>query len=173
MSEHLAIALALIVGLAAASRAADEPEPTPLPAVKGGSLFAKPNLLAWCIVPFDAKNRGPAERVQMLLKLGITRVAYDWRAKHVPTWDEEMELYKKHGIEPKSIVKSPDEVLRATSVADAGAAPGPTPSPDVENMSNEDLIERMEKEMLEAARKLEFEKAASLRDRLEEMKGAL
>jgi len=99
MTDNLAIALALIVGLAAASRAADEPEPSPVPAVKGGSLFAKPNLLAWCIVPFDAKNRGPAERVQMLLKLGITRVAYDWRAKHVPTWDEEMELYKKHGIE--------------------------------------------------------------------------
>jgi len=32
-------------------------------------------------VPFDATNRGPAERVEMLLKLGITRVACDRRAE--------------------------------------------------------------------------------------------
>ena len=28
----------------------------------GGSLFAKDNLFAWCIVPFDAKKRGPEAR---------------------------------------------------------------------------------------------------------------
>ena len=75
------------------------PGPGRVPAVKGGSIFAKENLLAWCIVPFDAKKRGPKERVEMLLKLGIRRVAYDWRGHHVPTWDEEMALYKTRGIE--------------------------------------------------------------------------
>ena len=99
MTGNMALALAAIVALGLAAHAADAGEPSGPPAVKGGSLFAKPNLLAWCIVPFDAKNRGPKERVEMLVKLGIGRVAYDWRDKHVPTWDEEMALYKKHGIE--------------------------------------------------------------------------
>jgi hypothetical protein len=40
-------------------------------------IFAKPNLVARCIVPFDAKNRSPAERAQMVKRLGLRRVAYD------------------------------------------------------------------------------------------------
>lgn len=61
-------------------------------------LLAKDNLVAWCIVPFDAKQRGPEERAAMLERLGIKRVAYDWREEHVPQFDEELEAYKKHGI---------------------------------------------------------------------------
>ncbi len=57
------------------------------------------NLVAWCIVPFDGKNRGPAERAKMVKQLGLTRVAYDWRAKHVPQFEEEILQYKKHGLE--------------------------------------------------------------------------
>ncbi|MDG2213510.1 MAG: hypothetical protein P8M70_06760, partial [Verrucomicrobiota bacterium] len=41
--------------------------------------FAKDKLVAWCIVPFDAKKRGPAQRARMLKRLGLKRVAYDWR----------------------------------------------------------------------------------------------
>jgi sugar phosphate isomerase/epimerase len=63
-----------------------------------GQLLATENLLAWCIVPFDAKRRGPEERAAMLERLGIKRVAYDWREEHVPQFDEELEAYKKHGI---------------------------------------------------------------------------
>jgi sugar phosphate isomerase/epimerase len=77
---------------------AAEPVPMPHP-LRGSGLFARENLVAWCIVPFDAKKRGPEERVEMLRRLGITRVAYDWRANHVPQWDEEMERYNKAGIE--------------------------------------------------------------------------
>lgn len=29
-------------------------------------VFAKSNLVAWCIVPFDAKSRTPDERANML-----------------------------------------------------------------------------------------------------------
>ena len=32
------------------------------------------NLVAWCIVPFDAKKRGPDERAQMLERLGFKQV---------------------------------------------------------------------------------------------------
>lgn len=63
------------------------------------ALFERNNLVAWCIVPFDSKNRGPAERAEMVKRLGLSRVAYDWRANHVPTFEEEILQYKKHGIE--------------------------------------------------------------------------
>lgn len=61
-------------------------------------LFAGENLVAWCIVPFDAKHRGPEERAEMLNRLGITQLAYDWRAEHIPTFDAEVEAMKTHGI---------------------------------------------------------------------------
>jgi hypothetical protein len=57
------------------------------------------NLVAWCIVPFDANKRGPAERAEMIRRLGLKRVAYDWRAEHVPQFEEEILQYQKHGIE--------------------------------------------------------------------------
>lgn len=62
-------------------------------------LFAQDNLVAWCVVPFDAKKRTPAERVEMLKQLGFKKYAYDWRAEHLPTFDEEVGLLKKAGIE--------------------------------------------------------------------------
>ncbi len=63
-----------------------------------GKLFARDNLIAWCIVPFDSKKRGPEERAEMLARLGFQHFAYDWRAEHVPTFDAEMEALKRRGI---------------------------------------------------------------------------
>ncbi|MFN8709259.1 MAG: hypothetical protein ACK526_10355 [Planctomyces sp.] len=57
------------------------------------------NLVAWCIVPFDAAKRGPAARARMLKEIGVVRCAYDWRQEHVPTFEEEILEYKKNGIE--------------------------------------------------------------------------
>lgn len=82
--------VALACGTKVPSFAAD------LPAT---GLFAKTNLVAWCIVPFDAKKRGPEERAAMLDQLGIKRLAYDYRAEHIPTFDAEIAALKKHGIE--------------------------------------------------------------------------
>jgi glucose dehydrogenase/sugar phosphate isomerase/epimerase len=62
-------------------------------------LFEKDNLIAWCIVPFDAKRRTPEERAAMLEKLGIRHFAYDYRAEHIPTWDAELDALKRQGIE--------------------------------------------------------------------------
>lgn len=70
-----------------------------LPFVNAAELFDRPNLAAWCIVPFDAKKRGPEERARMLHDLGITKLAYDWRAEHIPTFDAEIEAMQRHGIE--------------------------------------------------------------------------
>ena len=60
------------------------------------SSFDRDKLVAWCIVPFDAKKRKPAERVEMLKELGLKRVAYDWRAEHVVEFEEEILQYKKN-----------------------------------------------------------------------------
>ncbi len=62
-------------------------------------LFARKNLVAWCIVPFDAKKRGPQARAEMLQRLGFSKLAYDWRDEHVPTFEDEILQTKKHGIE--------------------------------------------------------------------------
>ena len=62
-------------------------------------LFQSDNLVAWCIVPFDAKHRGPEERAAMLEELGIKKFAYDYRAEHIPQWDAEMQALRKHQIE--------------------------------------------------------------------------
>ncbi len=62
------------------------------------SIFSRNNLVAWCIVPYDAKARGPAERAEMLQELGITMLAYDWRKKHIPTFDEEWKALNERGI---------------------------------------------------------------------------
>ncbi len=65
---------------------------------RDAGLFARTNLVAWCIVPFDAKKRGPEERAAMLEKLGFQLFAYDYRAEHVPTFDAEMDALKRHNV---------------------------------------------------------------------------
>lgn len=69
------------------------------PSANAKDIFAKDNLVAWCIVPFDAAQRDPAQRAEMLRRLGIRKVAYDWRNEHVPTFEQEILEYKKHGLE--------------------------------------------------------------------------
>lgn len=64
----------------------------------GDSLFEKENLLAWCIVPFDAEGRSPQERAVMLEDLGITHFAYDYRDEHIPVFKQEIETLKDHHI---------------------------------------------------------------------------
>jgi len=90
---------------------------------------------------------------------------------------KQMIYNQAHGIVPRSVEKTVAEVMRSTSVADAirsdeeqalrtllEAARGDDP---------EAVIARLEQEMLEAARALDFERAASLRDRAEELREAL
>lgn len=80
--------LALLTSLLIA--AADPPAKDP---------FARDNLVAWCVVPFDKKNRTPAERAEMLADLKFTKFAYDWRGQHLPTFDAEVGELKKRKIE--------------------------------------------------------------------------
>ena len=94
MTKHLWIPLLGAAVLSASARHAPAGDAAERPA-----LFARENLVAWCIVPFDAKGRGPRERAEMLKRLGLTALAYDWRAEHVPTFEEEIVAMNEAGIE--------------------------------------------------------------------------
>jgi len=85
--------------IAVTVHAADENKPAPKADAATANLFARDNLVAWCIVPFDSKKRGPAERVDMLRRLGFRCYAYDWRDEHLPTFDDEVALLQKNNIE--------------------------------------------------------------------------
>jgi sugar phosphate isomerase/epimerase len=66
-------------------------------------LLGKENLVAWCIVPFDASERTPLERARMLNDLGIGQFAYDYRDKHIPTFKEEIKVLKKNKIDLSAV----------------------------------------------------------------------
>ena len=81
----------------------------------------------------------------------------------------------EHGITPRTILKTVDEILKATSVADA-IGRGERAREEEAVLLGDDserLLAQLEGEMLEAARALEFERAASLRDRIDDVKAAL
>lgn len=61
-------------------------------------LYARTNLMAWCIVPFDAKHRNPEERAEMLDHLGIRHFAYDWRAENISEFEQEIDVCRRKGI---------------------------------------------------------------------------
>ncbi len=87
-----AICGAVLVAIAGLhSRAADR--------ATRSSIFRRDNLVAWCIVPFDAAKRQPLERAKMLKRLGLTKLAYDWRAEHVPSFEDEIRSMQREGIE--------------------------------------------------------------------------
>ena len=92
---------------------------------------------------------------------------------------------EEHGITPRSIVKSTDEILLSTSAADGarGGEDEKRPSrrglaqvaeaaaewQSVEGLTPTELVARLSAEMYRAAKELDFESAASLRDRIEEL----
>ena len=85
----------------------------------------------------------------------------------------QMEYNQKHGIIPRTVVKGVRDVIEATRAAEPEAAyrAGEKPRPKKRTRKElKQLIARLEKEMREAARHLEFEKAAELRDAIIELR---
>ncbi|WP_368503308.1 excinuclease ABC subunit UvrB [Alkalihalophilus sp. As8PL] len=80
------------------------------------------------------------------------------------------EYNKKHGITPKTIQKKIPDVIQATVVTDEEGETTALPKTKLSKKDKEAMIERMEKEMKDAARELNFERAAELRDLLLELK---
>jgi excinuclease ABC subunit B len=78
---------------------------------------------------------------------------------------------EKHGIQPQTIAKKIRDVIEATKAAEQKTEY--LAEVKVAKMSKRDrasLIERLEKEMKEAAKNLQFERAAELRDAIMELK---
>ncbi|WP_186580875.1 excinuclease ABC subunit UvrB [Aquibacillus kalidii] len=86
---------------------------------------------------------------------------------------EKQEAYnKEHGVTPTTIKKEVRDVIRATMAAE-DTAEYKEDKPKVSNLTKKEkdkLIAEMEKEMKQAARDLNFEKAAELRDLVLELK---
>lgn len=86
----------------------------------------------------------------------------------------QMAYNEQHGITPQTIKKAVRGVIEATRVAEEKA--DYLPNTDLKKMPKKDrlvVIQRMEDEMKEAARNLQFERAAELRDLILELKADL
>ncbi|MED2984727.1 excinuclease ABC subunit B [Bacillus thuringiensis] len=77
---------------------------------------------------------------------------------------------KEHGITPKTIQKGVRDVIRATTTAEEIETYEATPAKKMTKKEREKTIAKMEAEMKEAAKALDFERAAELRDLLLELK---
>ncbi|MCC3684641.1 excinuclease ABC subunit B [Bacillus cereus] len=77
---------------------------------------------------------------------------------------------EEHGITPKTIQKGVRDVIRATTAAEEIETYEATPAKKMTKKEREKTIAKMEAEMKEAAKALDFERAAELRDLLLELK---
>jgi excinuclease ABC subunit B len=89
--------------------------------------------------------------------------------------EKQIEYNRKHHITPRSIVKSIEEVMLSTSVIDAKQNREKDESLAAalfvpEGRDDPGLLKRLEAEMWKEAEALHFEKAASIRDRVEEIR---
>ncbi|MBC6975211.1 MULTISPECIES: excinuclease ABC subunit B [unclassified Bacillus (in: firmicutes)] len=84
---------------------------------------------------------------------------------------QKQEAYnEEHGITPKTIQKEVRDVIRATTAAEETEVYETTPAKKMTKKEREKTIAKMEAEMKEAAKALDFERAAELRDLLLELK---
>lgn len=88
--------------------------------------------------------------------------------------EKQMEYNQAHGISPKTIYKSADEIRRTTAVADVRGkykTKKQTREFDyLDELTGTELISELEKAMTAAAANLEFEKAAQLRDEIQRLR---
>lgn len=61
------------------------------------------DLFAWCIIPYDAKERNTEERITMLQKLGIGSYAIDWRDKHLDILADEITAAQDNEIDVEAM----------------------------------------------------------------------
>ena len=98
---------------------------------------------------------------------------------------------EEHGIIPRTVTKSRDEIMRGTIIAEEKseyqAGPSSTRFPIADSGKvvrdpvarflspdqKRDLIENLQKEMMEASESLDFERAAELRDSIRQLEGEI
>ncbi len=100
------------------------------------------------------------------------------------------EYNRKHGIEPKTIYKTLEEIMSSTIVAESNASANRKKNEKkakeerstlslitskvertLDSEKRRELIEQLRAEMINAAKDLEFERAAELRDEIEKLNG--
>ena len=79
---------------------------------------------------------------------------------------------KEHGIEPKTIIKEIRDLIAITKVAEESGDYTTTSYEDMTREEKATLLLKLEKEMKDAAKALDFETAATLRDTILELKAA-
>jgi excinuclease ABC subunit B len=86
---------------------------------------------------------------------------------------KQQEYNRRHGITPHSVVKPIEETLVRIIEADYVTVPMEEDEEATTEAALEERIRRLEAEMREAARQLQFERAALLRDRIKALKRKL
>ncbi len=82
----------------------------------------------------------------------------------------QMEYNKEHGIIPKTIIKAVRDVIEASKVAEESSDYGINDSKDLSAKDKKKLIKQYTEEMKDAAKNLQFERAAELRDMINSLK---
>ncbi len=101
----------------------------------------------------------------------ITRSIRNALAETERRRQKQIEYNRRHGIIPRSIEKTTEQVLGTTAVADARNAEEAENNWQVaEDGDRMELLLRLEMDMHQAAQNLEFERAAKLRDKIRELR---
>ncbi len=91
--------------------------------------------------------------------------------------NRQLEYNEKHGIVPKTIYKSREDILKSTAFADSKTLePEITVEKEIDAVAKleiEDKLAQLMKLMNKAAKQLEFEKAAMLRDEISRLKQSI
>ena len=86
----------------------------------------------------------------------------------------QLEYNELHGITPETISKTREEIMRATSFADAKTVLPETSADEeidaVSKLEYEERLRVLERMMKQAAKDLQFEKAADLRDEISRLR---
>ncbi|MBP1763557.1 MAG: UvrABC system protein, partial [Firmicutes bacterium] len=85
----------------------------------------------------------------------------------------QQEYNERHGITPATIQKKVKELIETTRVAEAPETYAPRKLTELSRQETVDLIAKLEKEMRQASKQLEFEQAAELRDMIVELRQRL
>ena len=82
----------------------------------------------------------------------------------------QQEYNEVHGIQPETIYKTMEEIIKTTAVADAKSGNDEMPILNtIAKMDQSTVVEELKQAMYEAASNLEFEKAAALRDQINQL----